>query len=90
MVKVGSIVFICFLIILETNKPENSSLYCFLKTFTMYDLFIVLKLIFKSKILKPYQSIDFHKGVFLKKKISDFQIRKFHQVLSKVSPSYKY
>ena len=34
---------ICFLIIPETSKPENPSLFSFLKTFTMYDHLIVLK-----------------------------------------------
>ena len=43
MFKVDSIVFICFLINPETSKPENSSLFSFLKTFTMYDHLIVLK-----------------------------------------------
>ena len=38
MFIVDSIVFICFLIIPETrSKPENSSLFSFLKPFTMYD-----------------------------------------------------
>ena len=40
--KYDFVVFICFLITLETSKLENSSLFSFLKTFTMYDL-IVLK-----------------------------------------------
>ena len=43
MFKVDSIVFICFLLIPETSKPENSSLFSFLKTSTMYDHLIVLK-----------------------------------------------
>ena len=43
MFIVDSIVFMCFLIIPETNKPENSSLFSFLKPFTMYGHLIVLK-----------------------------------------------
>ena len=31
MLKIDYIVFICFLIILEISKPENSSLFSFLK-----------------------------------------------------------
>ena len=62
---VDSIVFICFLIIPETNKPENSFLFSFLKPFTIYDHLIGLKLIAKSKIFLKTISIHFHKGVFL-------------------------
>ena len=35
MVKVDSIVFMCFQTIPETSKLENSSLFSFLKTFTI-------------------------------------------------------
>ena len=49
MFMVDSIVFICFLIIPETSKPENSSLFSFLKPFAVYDHLIVLKYIFHSK-----------------------------------------
>ena len=50
MVKVDFTVFICFLILPGISKPENSSLFSFLKSFTMYDHLIVLKQIFISKI----------------------------------------
>ena len=43
MFEVDSIVLICFLIIPETSKPENPSLFSFLKLFTVYDHPIVLK-----------------------------------------------
>ena len=43
MGKVDSIVFVCFLIIPETSKPGNLSLFSFLKTFTMYIYLIALK-----------------------------------------------
>ena len=50
MFIVDSIVFLCFLIIPETGKPEYSSLFSFLKLFTMYDHLIALMYIFQSKI----------------------------------------
>ena len=43
MFKVDSVISICFLIIPETIKPENSSLFSVLNPFTMYDHLIVLK-----------------------------------------------
>ena len=50
MVKVDSIIFICFQIIPETSKPEKSSVFSFLKTLTVYDHLIALEWIFKTKI----------------------------------------
>ena len=43
MVKVDSIVFICFQIITETSQPEKSSVFSFLKTLTMHDHLIALE-----------------------------------------------
>ena len=67
MFKVDSIVLICFLIIPETSKQENSSLLDFLKPFAMYGHLIVLKKILnQNSLLKPNQLTDFHKSAFFK------------------------
>ena len=58
MFKVDSIVLICFLIIPEASKQENSSLLDFLKPFAMYGHLIVLKKIFKSKFSLKTKSTD--------------------------------
>ena len=65
MFKVDFIVLICFVIILETSKPENSFLFSFLKSFTMNDHLIVLKKINQKSLLKPYHLIDFHKSLVI-------------------------
>ena len=52
MFKFDSIVFICFLIISETNNSEKSSLFRFLKTFTLYSAVsrAILKLVYRFGI----------------------------------------
>ena len=68
MLKIDYIVFICFLIILETSKPENSSLFSFLKkkhkkTNYVWPPYSSKVNTYIKNLLKAYQLIDFPKCV---------------------------
>ena len=67
MLKIDYIVFICFLIILETSKPENSSLCIFLKKKQkknyVWPPYSSKVNTYIKNLLKAYQLIDFPKCV---------------------------